>query len=151
MLINQYSNSLRAGRSGDRIPVGGARFSALVQTGPGAHPAPHTVGQPPQPPSSAEVKDEVDLYLHSPSGPSWTGYGVDFNIFSNSRLQIGLICRYSRLPLIRTSNYPYRLGPSDKFIDNSTKPTCLPINCYRIKYTTVLWLLEFRISRGRMV
>jgi len=32
-----------AGRSGDRIPVG-ARFSAPVQTGPGAHPASCTVG-----------------------------------------------------------------------------------------------------------
>ena len=29
---------LRAGRSGDRIPVE-ARFAAPVQTGPGAHPA----------------------------------------------------------------------------------------------------------------
>jgi hypothetical protein len=57
-------------RSGDRIPVG-ARFLAHVHTGPGAHPAPCTVGtgsfpgvkrprrgadQPP--PSSAEVKKE---------------------------------------------------------------------------------------------
>jgi hypothetical protein len=38
-----YSDSLRDGRSGDRIPVG-ARFSARVQTGPGAHPASYTVG-----------------------------------------------------------------------------------------------------------
>ena len=33
----------RAGRSGDRIPVE-ARFSAPVQTGPGAHPASCTMG-----------------------------------------------------------------------------------------------------------
>ena len=34
--------SLRPGRSGDRIPVG-ARFSALVQTGPWAHPASYAI------------------------------------------------------------------------------------------------------------
>ena len=33
----------RATRSGDRIPVG-ARFSAPVQTGPGAHPASYSMG-----------------------------------------------------------------------------------------------------------
>ena len=33
----------RAGRSGDRIPVG-ASFSASVQTGPGAHPVSFTMG-----------------------------------------------------------------------------------------------------------
>jgi len=36
-------DSLRAGRSGDRIPVA-ARFSAPIQTGPGAHPASCTMG-----------------------------------------------------------------------------------------------------------
>jgi hypothetical protein len=61
----------------------GARFSVPVQTGPGAHPASCTmgtgsfagvkrpgrgVGHPP--PSSAEVKERVDLYLYSPWGPS---------------------------------------------------------------------------------
>ena len=41
--LSRYSDSLRAGRSGDRIPVG-ARFSALVQTDPGVHPASYTIG-----------------------------------------------------------------------------------------------------------
>ena len=38
-----YCDCLRAGRSGDRIPVG-ARFSAPVQSGPEAHPASCTMG-----------------------------------------------------------------------------------------------------------
>jgi hypothetical protein len=59
----------------------GARFSAPVQTGPGAHTASYTMGTgvfpgvkrlergiEHPPPSSAEVKDGVELYLYSPSG-----------------------------------------------------------------------------------
>jgi hypothetical protein len=76
-----------AGRSGDRFPVE-ARFSAPVQTGPGAHPASCTTGtglllgvkrpgrgvdHPPS--SSAEVKERVEVYLYSPSGPSWPVIG----------------------------------------------------------------------------
>jgi hypothetical protein len=64
------SVGLRAGRSGDRIPVE-ARFFAHVQTGPRAHPASCTMGTGSfpgvkrpwrdvdhSPPSSAEVKKE---------------------------------------------------------------------------------------------
>ena len=40
---SRYTDSLRAGRSGDRIAVG-VRFSAPVQTGTGAHPASCTMG-----------------------------------------------------------------------------------------------------------
>ena len=40
---SRYSDCLRAGRSGDRIPVE-ARFSAPVQTGPEAHPASCAMG-----------------------------------------------------------------------------------------------------------
>jgi len=72
-----------AGRSGDLNTVG-ARFSAYVQTSPGAHPASYVVGagslpgvkRPGRgvdhpPPFSAEVKERVELYLFFPSGPSW--------------------------------------------------------------------------------
>ena len=41
--LSQYSNSLRAGQSGDRIPVE-ARCPTPVQTGPGTHPASYTMG-----------------------------------------------------------------------------------------------------------
>ena len=41
--LSWYSDLLRAGRSRDRIPVG-ARFSAPIQTSPGAYPASYTMG-----------------------------------------------------------------------------------------------------------
>ena len=65
-----------------------ARFSASVQNGPGAHLASCTkatgslkgvkrpgrgVDHPPT--SSAEVKERVELYLYSSSGPSWSVLG----------------------------------------------------------------------------
>jgi len=66
----------------------GARFSAPVQTGPGAYPASYTMGTGSfpgvkwpghgvdhPPPSSAEVKERVELYLCSLSGPSWPVLG----------------------------------------------------------------------------
>ena len=68
---------------GGRIPVR-ARISASVQTGRGAHSASYTGGtgslsgvkRPGRgvdhlPPSSAEVKERVELYPYSPFGPSW--------------------------------------------------------------------------------
>jgi hypothetical protein len=77
---SRYSDWLRAGRSGDRIPVK-ARFSAPVQTGHGVPPSllyngyrvfPGGRERPgrdadPSPPSSAFGHERVDLY--SPHGP----------------------------------------------------------------------------------
>jgi hypothetical protein len=68
--------------------TGEERFSAPVQTGPGAHPASLTMGtgsfpgvkrpgrgvhHPPL--SSAKVKERVELYLYYPSRPSWPVLG----------------------------------------------------------------------------
>jgi len=66
----------------------GTRFSESVQTGPGAHPASYTMGNGSfpglkrpgrgvdHPPSScAEIKGRVELYICSPSRPSWPVLG----------------------------------------------------------------------------
>ena len=65
-----------------------ARFSAPLQTGPGAHPASYTMGtgsllgvkRPGRgadhpPPSKRRGHERVELYLYSPSGPSWPVIG----------------------------------------------------------------------------
>ena len=62
-------------------PGGGGGFSAPVQTGPGAQPASYTMdtasipgvkrpgrGADHTPPSSAEVKERVELFIYSPLG-----------------------------------------------------------------------------------
>jgi hypothetical protein len=62
----------------------GARFSAPVQTGSGTHSASYTLGTgsflgvkqtgcgvDQATPSSAEVKEKVELYLYSPAGSAW--------------------------------------------------------------------------------
>ena len=39
------------------------------------------------PPSSAEVKERVELYLYSPSGPSWPDLGWTLHQYCNKQLK----------------------------------------------------------------
>ena len=85
--LSRYSDSLRAERSGNRIPVGGEIFRTRPDR-PWVHPASYTMGTGPFPgvkrpgrgvehphPSGAEVKERVELYLYSLSGLSWPVLG----------------------------------------------------------------------------
>ena len=67
---------------------GGTRFSAPVQTSPGAHPASYSMGTGSflrvkrpgcgvdhPPPSSTEVEGRVGLYVYPLLGPSWPVQG----------------------------------------------------------------------------
>jgi len=87
LVLSRYSYSLRARRSGDRVPMG-ARFSAPVQTSSKAHPASYTMGtgsfpvvkRPGRgvdhpPPSNVELNERVELYICFYSGPSWPVLG----------------------------------------------------------------------------
>ena len=84
--FSRYSYSVRAGRSGDRIPVGIFRncpdrpwdprsllFSGYRISFPGVKRPGRCVYHPP--PSSAEVKERVQLYLYSNAGTSWSVLG----------------------------------------------------------------------------
>ena len=113
---SRYSDSLRAGRSEVRILVW-AKFSAPVQTGPGAHPASCTVGTGPfprvkrpgrgadhPPPSKHRGHEGVELYLYSPSGPQW--------------------------PVIGRTNVPLDTGPIFKFRESETPWNVISIKEY---------------------
>ena len=99
-ILNLFQNvmfrlrSTRYGMDGPEIESWwGARFSAPVQTDPGAHSATSTMGTGssrggmggggeaagawhwPPTPSSVEVKERVEFYICSLSGPSWPVLG----------------------------------------------------------------------------
>jgi hypothetical protein len=88
-IAQRYSAGLQDGSSEVRVPVGAGNFALhhRVQKGSGAHPASYTMGNKSSflgvkrpvceahhsSPYSAEVKELVELYLHSPNIPSWRG------------------------------------------------------------------------------
>ena len=88
--LGRYSDSLRAGMSGNRIPVE-AKFSAPVLTSPESYPTSYTMGtgsfpevkRPGRgadhpPPSKCRGHERVGLCLNSPSGPQWPFAGRTF-------------------------------------------------------------------------
>ena len=74
-----------------RISVGArkGRFSVTVQTGPG-NPGVKRPGRgldyPPQ--TKAEVKERVELYIYSHSGPSWTVMGRNLPLLLRLEIKI---------------------------------------------------------------
>jgi len=61
------------------------------------------------------------------------------------------VFQYSRTSLLQLlviwfAIYLDRRFPLGKFVENSTKLTCLDIAGYQIKYSTVLWLLDLQLS-----
>jgi hypothetical protein len=119
----RYSDSLRAGRSGDRISVE-ARFSAPVQTGLGAHPVSCTMGtgsfpgvkrpgrgadHPPL--SKRRGHERVGLYLYSPSGLSWPVIGRNLPFYVTRRI----LFHFETVKLLDTSKYTVTFSPQFNF------------------------------------
>jgi hypothetical protein len=90
--LSRYSDSLRAGRFGDRIPVGGRDFPhpsrttlgpthPHIQCVPGPSPGVKRPGRgvyhPPH--LAPRLKKRVELYLYSP-GPSWPVIGRNLTL-----------------------------------------------------------------------
>jgi hypothetical protein len=114
-VLSRYSDWLRAGRSGDQIPVV-ARFSAPVQTGPGAHPASCTMGTG----SFLGVKSGRGMMLtpHHLLVP-WSRKGRAIPLlplWALQPVQSLSACKGVRFyipPYIGTFNHPQRKGPKE--------------------------------------
>ena len=76
-------------------------------------------------PSSAEVKERVELYLHSPSGPSWPVLGwplplhLHYTYVSNYKTDRAHICSRQVKALLFQSSQALRHLPSHKHITHS--------------------------------
>jgi hypothetical protein len=136
-VAQSVSDWIRAGWSGDRIPVG-ARFFASVQTGPGALPASCTMGTgsflavesgrgvtlTPHPLLVPRSKNRVGLYLYSPEGPSWPVVYTTFVWRRNERDMIINVRSYSvKCPLFLSGLNDTEL-PEQAFKNNWRLPNC---------------------------
>jgi hypothetical protein len=83
-MVMDINPGLLTGWTGWGSNFGGGYIVCTLQTGPGAHPGgtgsfPRVKGPgrgfDNRPPSSAEVKERIELYLYSPSKLSWSVRG----------------------------------------------------------------------------
>jgi hypothetical protein len=141
----------------------GARFSAPVQTGSGAHPASHTMGtgslprvkRPGRgvdhpPPSSAEVKERVELYLYSPFGSLWPFLAVVTirrmdALFSKP---VGSACRGNKETLreivtAAASVAANRTSLQSKMYDTPTSPHCTSFGCVQTLNEFAIFLIHY--------
>jgi len=95
----------------------GARFSTPLQTGPVAYPTSRAIGTvsfplvkwlefgvDPPPPSSAEIKGGVELYICSPSGILWPVLGRTLPLtFTNTLIVIQQTCNGFTHQIVRDS------------------------------------------------
>jgi hypothetical protein len=121
------ATELRAGRSGDRIPVG-ARFSAPVQTGPGVHLTSCTMGTGSFP--GVESSRSVTLIPHPLLVPwSWKGRALPLLPLWAVRpvqslsactsvhfftLEYSENCRLSHVIILFSWDYLYLVGHTEK-------------------------------------
>jgi len=143
---------LRAGRSGDRIPVR-ARFSAPVQTGSGAHSSSYTMGtwvftwgkaagtwRLPPTPSIAEVKERVELYLYSPYGPSWPVLSWNLPLPLHLKATVKISKKYC------TRNMPKSTATPDDSEHKISPPPCRSYQPHQWQFVNAFWRFPITIN-----
>jgi len=117
----------------------GARFSAPVQTGPGTHPVTYTMDTGSFPgvkrpergvdhplPTSAKVKERVELYLYSTSGSSWPVIGWTLFLHQiNTTLRPLYPPKMTRCPLYSRLGGPQGLSGLER--ENLASRTAQPV------------------------
>jgi len=146
------ATELRTGLFGDWIPVE-ARFSAPVQTGRETHPPSYTMRTVSFPgvkrpgngvdhpiPSSAKVKERVELHLYDPSGPSWPVIGQNLPFY--------MLCEFYVLLILLDLTLLYRKIQGDLSCKSCWKwpsRTCRQASNCRQVYYVLLILLDFAL------
>ena len=131
----------------------GARFSAPVRTGPGAHPASYTMGTGSFPgvkrpgrgvdhprPTSADVEGRVELYICSHSGPSWPVLGRPLPLL----YQYWASC-FPRCGLKRVSAFMQSIGCLSLTFIIKRLYAILPLSVFMATALSIFPLIELRL------